>query len=101
MLVSSITHGHGQQGVLIVHRMGLPRRGLQTIPLPRCRTIRHNSPMTPLLSGSMESTTFCDSIAALRSRTSGTRGDDHRYDYKRQRDQFIAFQALANANGGE
>jgi hypothetical protein len=26
----------------------------QAIPLPKCRTIRHNSPMTPLLSGDCE-----------------------------------------------
>ena len=46
-----------------------PRRGLsqrrklpERIPLPECRMIRHNSPMTPLLSGDCEEATGLEGI---------------------------------------
>ena len=57
---------------------------VETVSASQIPTIRHNSPMIPLLSGSMgASHTFCDWIAALRSRTSSARSYHNCDQYKR------------------
>ena len=50
----------GQQLRYSEHSSGLVRLKLETIPLPKCRMIRQNSSMIPLLSGSSQATTGFD-----------------------------------------
>ena len=71
------------------------------IPLPKCRMIRHNSPMTPLLSGSMGRATrfaiglllYAVALAAHGATITVTNTNDNGPGSLRQ--------ALANANNGD